>query len=361
MIGEVKTVFNLREDYLTSRVEELENLNENLKKENDIIKAAHKDLSVDVATSQDTMTILNEITARLKSLNPDDIYQGILESFRDYLDVEECSFYELEGNLLTLKSSIGWKEYYRRPDSYEVGKGVIGKTAKLQEHICIKDIVLNKDPKKKMDMDMMGDFILCIPVIGVNNKIYGVASIEKMPILKLTDTTIQAARITCELAAASLNTAHSFKVLEDQQIKDKEHDLYKYHFFLKRLDEEFLRSLNYMLPLSIIAFKWPKLGKTAEAKQRTTLKAIVELISTNLRSFDVLAKGPVNNVPLILLLATTPGPQAISLKKKIIDKISEYKLTKIVCDKKIEDTMLVADYNPNKVKDANEMLKIVGL
>lgn len=360
LIGEIKTVFILREDYLTSRVQELENQNEKITNENDIIKEAHKDLSINVATNQDTITILNEITARLKSLIPKDIYKGMLESFRDYLEAEECSYYSQEGNLLVLKDKIGWKDYYRRPESYEIGKGLIGLSAEKQETYSIKDIVLKKKTEAS-NLDMVGDSVLTVPVIGLDNKLYGVASIEKIPLLKLTDSTIQAARITCELAASSLNNAYAFKSMEDQQIKEKDTDLYKYHFFIKRLEEEYLRSLNYMLPLSIMAFKWPSLHNPEDQKKIATLKTITELIQNNLRAFDVLAKGPIKETPLLLMLATTPGPQAEAFKNKIIDKIKEYDLDKVVTNDNIRDSVIVADFNPNKVHSAQDMLKLIGL
>ena len=144
MLGEVKTVFILREDYLTNRVEELVTSTDKLTKEMSVVKEAHKGLTIDVASTTDTITILNEITGRLKSTQAADILRGMLESFRDYLDVEECSYYAMEGNLLTLKDNIGWQEYYRRPESYEIGKGLVGLTADRRRIMSIKDAVLKK-------------------------------------------------------------------------------------------------------------------------------------------------------------------------------------------------------------------------
>jgi hypothetical protein len=361
MLGEVKTVFILREDYLTGRVKELENQNDTLSKENDIIKEAHKDLSTNVATAQDTITILNEITTRLKSFDPEDIYQGILDSFRDYLSVEECSFYEFEGNILTLKYSKGWKDYYNRPEVYEPGKGIVGISAEKKQPVCIKDFVLKKHTSDTENTDFLGDSVLSIPVLGLENKVYGVASIEKIPLLKLTDSTIQAAKITCELAASALNNAYSFKSIQEKQIKEEKHDLYKYHYFVSRLDEEFRRSMNYMLPLSIIGFKWSKLESTQKKQRETVLSSITELVKLNLRDFDVLAKGPISKLPLILLLATTSKPQAEDLKKKIMEKIREYEFQKVITDKPLEETIEVVDFNPNKFDKATDMLKVLGL
>ncbi|MFA4873960.1 MAG: hypothetical protein WC690_01315, partial [bacterium] len=157
ILGEVKTVFILREDYLTLRAEELQNENEKLTKENEIIKEAHRILTSNVATKQDTITILNEITARLKSFDADAVYNGVLESFRDNLGAEECSFYVSEGDRLKLQYSIGWKDYHRRPDSYGIGQGLIGLSAKAMHAITIKDFVFKKHVREDAESDIMGD------------------------------------------------------------------------------------------------------------------------------------------------------------------------------------------------------------
>ncbi len=361
IIGEVKTTFILREDYLTTRVEELENQNDKLSKENDIVKAAHKELTIDIATSQDTITMLNEISKKLKSIDINDIYRGVLESFRDYLGAEECSFYELQGNLLVLKNSIGWKLYYRRPQSYEVGRGLIGLAAELKESLSIKDVVLGKRKFDPEQTKVLGDSSLAVPVLGLEKKVYGVASIEKIPLLKLTDSTIQAAKITCELAASSLNNAVTFQRMKDKQIKEEDRDLYKYHYFLSRLEEEFTRALNYMLPLSIVAFKWPKLSTIQDERSVAIIDSIISLLKSSLRSFDVLANGPIAEVPLLLLLATTSGMQANKLKEKIISQIREYKLEHMLSEQPLEETIEISDFKPNTVHAATDMLKAIGL
>ncbi len=361
LIGEVKTVYILREEYLTSRVEELEKQNSELRNENEIVKEAHKDLTIDVATSQDTITILNEITDNLKSTNIDDIYTGILNSLHDHLNAEECSFYALEGNLLALKCTDGWKDYYKRPESFELGEGLVGLSAQNKEVLSIKDVVLKRRKSAAQDLDMLGDSVLVVPVLGIDDKVYGVASVEKIDLLSLTDSTIQAARITCELAASSLNNAYSIQSIKEQQIRGEEFNLFRYHYFIERLEQEFLRSLNYMLPLSIMAFKWPKLSDLTGEKRAAIFGSIVEIISSNLRAFDVLAKGPIKETPLVLLLATTPGPQANGLKEKFIGKIKDYEFEDIIGEKSLEESVVISDFNPNKVSNAKDMLKIIGL
>lgn len=361
MLGEIKTVFILREDYLTNRVEELVSSNEKITKEMAVVKEAHKGLTIDVASTTDTITILNEITSRLKSVDVNEILKGMLESFRDYLDVEECSFYILEGNLLTLRESIGWKEYYRRPDSYELGQGMIGLTAERRLAMSIKDAISKKQGAQEKAAGIIGDSAITIPLIGMSDVLYGVASIEKIPLLKLTASTIQTMRIIAGLAASSLNTAYSFKKLEQRQIKEKDFDIFRYHYFLSRLDEEFNRSWNYMLPLSIMAFRWEKIEELEEEKLKTMMNTIVALITSHIRTFDVLAKGPTKDTPLVLLLATTSGPQANNLKEKFIARINEYRFADALTSSKLEDSIAVGDFNPNSIKSSQEMLKLIGL
>jgi len=361
MLGEIKTVFILREDYLTNRVEKLVTSTDKLTKEMSVIKEAHKGLTIDVVSTTDTITILNEITGRLKSIQVEDIIRGMLESLRDYLDVEECSFYAQEGNLLMLKDNIGWKEYYRRPEIYEIGKGLIGLTAERRRITSIKDAVLKKQHGQEKGSRMLGDSVIAIPLIGMDDTLYGVASIEKIPLLKLTDSTIQTMRVIAGLSASALNTAYSFQKLEQKQIKEKEFDIFRYHYFLSRLDEEFNRSWNYMLPLSLMAFRWKKVHDLEDEQRKTMMNTIIALITSHVRTFDVLAKGPTTDTPLVLLLAATSGPQASSLKDKFIQRIHEYGFADALTSSKIEDSIAVGDFNPNTIKSSQELLKLIGL
>lgn len=361
MLGEVRTVFILREEYLTSRVEELENHSEKLEKENEIIKAAHKDLTTDMATKQDTITVLNEITSRLKSRREESVYQGILESFRDNLEAEECSFYAMRGNSLELVNSLGWKDYYKRPSDLDLGQGLIGLAAEQGCSFTVKDIVLKKRKDSTSKLSMLGDSLLAVPVLGLEKKIFGVASIEKIDLLNLTESTIQTARVICDLAAASLNNIYAFKALEDQQIREGEYDLFKYHYFLTRLNEEFLRSLSYMIPLSSMVFRLPKLATLEETKRKPAMESLLTIIRARLRAFDVLARGPDDSVPLVLLLATTSGPQAEELRKKIIEHMREYELDKLLIAGNPEDAIFVVPFNPHVMSSANDMLKAMEI
>lgn len=356
MVGEVKTAFILREDYLTQRVQELQNENEKLLKENEIVKEAHRVLTAHVATRQNTITILNEITARLKSYDEETIYTGILESFRDNLGAEECSFYICEGENLRLTHSLGWKEYYRRPNTFPLGKGIVGIAAKTSHTVSVKDYVLKKRTQEEDPPDILGDSLLAIPVLGLENRLFGVASIEKLPLLKLTDTTIQTAKVVCELAASSLNNASAFRNMEERQIRDSRFDLFKHHYFLARVREEFLRSTNYMIPLSAMAFRWSKLKGLSDPLQAPLIHSVITVLKSRLRAFDVLALGPNEQIPLVILLATTSGPQAEDIKTKMIMHLNEYGLVNSITDEPIENTITVSAYNPHTMSSAEDLL-----
>ncbi len=361
LIGEVRTVFILREDYLTKRVEELQGMSERLQKEVDIVKEAHKDLTVDVATKQETITILNEITGRLKSLDPDAIFENILTCFRDFVDAEECSFYQTDGETLKLYKQFGWQEYYRRPNEYAFGHGLIGLAAKMLKPVSLKDIVLKRHKSEDLSGHMVGDTVLAIPVVGFENRVFGVASVEKIPLLKLTESTIQTGKVICDLAAAALNNAIAFLDIKAKQIKEDAHDIYKYHYFLSRSEEEFLRCMNYMIPLSAMAFRWPELERLPEEKRGAVTDSVITILKGRLRPFDVLARGPEEDMPLVLLLATTSGPQAEDVKKKIVEEIGQYDLGRFLAGGPLDKTITVASFNPKTMKSARDFLEAVGI
>lgn len=359
MIGEVKSSFILREDYLSNRVQELEDLTDRLMKEMDIVRLANRDLSTNVATQQSTITSLNEITSHFKSLNIADIQQGILYSANVILEAEECSFYALDGDELILKTKLGWKDYYKRPEKFKLGQGMVGVCAQKKEILTIKDVVLGK--KKGKEFDIMGDSVLVLPVIDFADNVYGVLSIEKISLTKLTDATIQTAKIISELAASSLATAYAFAKIKSENISDEKLGIYKYHYFKTRLNEEFLRSSNYMFPLSVIAFKWPGISNLKPEKLDIFMQSIIKILRTNLRAFDLVATGPNKDTPLVMLLATTSRQEAEAMRKKIVKKISEYELDKMVLIKDLEGSVIVNSFDPNRDKSADDLLKQLNI
>lgn len=361
MIGEIRTVFILREDYLTKRVQELQNLNDQLRHENDIIKEAHRSLSVDMATQRSAITVLNDITGRLKSMDPDEVYLGILKSFVENLNVEECSFYEKLGDELVLKHSLGWKEYYNRPKSYKLGSGYVGIAAVEKKILSIKDEVMGRHEPGEVESDMVADSLIAVPVVGLEERVFGVASIEKMPFLKLTELSIETVRVIAELAASSLNNSYAFKGIMERQIHDEEIGTFRYHYFLSRLKEEFLRSVTYMIPLSAISMNWSKIKEMDDEKKKTVLRSIAKIVQSSLRPFDVLARGPIGDIPLVLLLSTTSGNQAKALSDKIVDYMKGYGFDKIVSEKPIGETLRITEFKPNSMAGPDDFLKEMDL
>ena len=105
----------------------------------------------------------------------------------------------------------------------------------------------------------------------------------------------------------------------------------------------------------------PLLSELPDDRKGIILKSIIELISLNTRAFDVLAEGPIKEVPLILLLATTSGPQADGLKEKLVKKIQEYKFDRSIAKGNLEEIIVVGSYNPNTMSKPADLLKVVGL
>lgn len=342
MLGEVKASFIIREDYLTERLREVENLNMKLQGESDIVKEAHKALTSVVAGRQDAVVALGEMTSRLKSDDLSTIFNAILQSFKEDLGAEECSFYEADEGQLKLVCSLGWQDYYHRPVSYPMGHGLIGLAGKMLSPFSIKDMVMKKGVAHESPPDMMGDSVFAIPVIGLNNKLYGVVSVEKIPFIKTTDLTLHIACIICDVAAMSLGNAFGIRQAKMHKAPDDQTGLFSYQSFLARLDEESLRSISYCLPLCVMAFHWPKIKSLDEAKRVPLLASVIAIINAKRRSFDMLAHGPNEDVPIVLLLVNTSLADAEHVKLDLMARLRDYGFDNELSDGPIEGTITIA-------------------
>jgi len=359
LLGELKTFFIQREDYLTKRLNEVQNLNEKMMREYDIIKDAHSSLSKDIATTQNSITVFHNVMERLKSFNREDIYNGLVDSFVDYLEVEECSLYELEGNLLKLKINRGWKDYHKRPEVIKNGEGLVGIASQKMKAISIKDFLTGSRDASKVGT--LGDGLAAIPVVDSKGKLYAIVSIEKMPFIKMKDATIQTAGVICDIAASSLLNADRFNKVSGKQIENEKYGIYTYDYFLKRLNEEFLRSLNYMMPLSTIVFKLQGMHIKSEESKDALFSTLTSLVKNQLRSFDVTAAGPNEEVPLVILLAMTAGEKAEQIKQNMIEKLKEYAIDDLISAQNLHSSIIVQDYDPHTMSSSKDMLKSAGL
>lgn len=361
LLGEAKTAFLLREEYLTARLRELEHLNTTLTKENDVTKEAHRELTAIIANRQDTIVTLQEITQRLKSHEPDAIFHGILESFHEDLGAEECSFYVAEEKRLRLAQTFGWKDYHHRPGSYSFGEGLVGMAGQMGREQSVKDLVLHRHAVRNKPPDMLGDSLLAVPVIGLEDRLYGVASIEKLPLLKMTESTIQTARIICDLAAQSLNCARVYQQMEDQRERDDRLGLFTYSSFLTRLGEEEQRASEYGTPFTAMAFRWPRMGDVGEEHAASLGASVVAVLKAKLRPLDVLAHGPDQATPFVLLLVAADAAKGEEVKRDIIARLQQYGLDQKITDGPLEKTIVVAACRPDALKKGEDCLQALEL
>lgn len=361
LLGEVRTAFLLREEYLTSRLREVERLNEKLTNESDVVKEAHRELTSLVAHRQDTIVTLHEITERFKSPEPDAIFHGILEGFHRDLGAEECSLYIAEGTRLRLAQSFGWKDYHHRPASYPVGQGLVGVAAQTRQLLSVKDFVLRRHAPGGEPPDVMGDSLLAVPIVGLEDRLYGVASIEKLSLLKMTESTIQTARVICDLAASALNCAFISQRAEAQQVGDDRLGLFPYSHFLARLDEEGQRAAVYGSPFAAMAFRWPGLRGGGDERTVSLAASAIAVVKARLKPLDVLAHGPDDETPLVLLLVAADAAAGEAARRDIIARLKEYGLDRKIADRPIEDTIAVAASSPAAPEDGEACLKALGL
>lgn len=215
LIGEVKSGFNVREEMVLQKVQELTAINEQLSRNEEVISEAHRKISEDLALRQDTITILSKIVLRLEGCESIKIYEGILESFEEHLNAAECSIYELNGEELILKLTKGWKENCQRPRILSISHEMMGRSIRERRTISIKEYL-----SENLTGDI-GDMLLVIPVISKLGQIFALASIEKIPFSSFTSRMVHTASVICELAGERLACLSETLPQIDEKIYDK--------------------------------------------------------------------------------------------------------------------------------------------
>ncbi len=267
----------------------------------DILTEAKQELDSKILSQENTLGTLYEAAQGLRTLSIDSIYPATLEILREFMDVENCSIYLLEGAEFRLDTALR-QSTTLLPDVVPLGESLMSIAAEQKKAVSIKDIASTQNVPEGI--------ILSAPILADNHShVVGVLNVEKMPFLKFTSDSVRVAGLVADWCGSSVENATVFTETKDKLIVDEMTEAYTYDYFLRRLREEFVRARRYELDLSLLLLTFPALSHVSDEGREDVLMAFSLILKNHIREIDILFRS---NEPgtFYLILPTTPASGA---------------------------------------------------
>ncbi len=350
IIGEMKELSIKEYDVLSEERDAYKDAFNKIKTKFDVLREAKQEIDTRIISQENTLGTLYEAAQGLRTLNQESIFPAVLEILRDFMSVEDCSVYLLEGDEFKLNTAIRHGKSIL-PDRMPYTEGLMGIAAEDKRAVSIKDVAT-------AHMAPSG-IIISAPILADNLKhVVGVLNVEKMPFMKFNSDSVRVAGLVADWCGSSIENATLFKDTKDKLIADEMIDAYTYDYFKRRLREEFIRSRRYELDLSLILLEFPSMENASDEGREEVLMAFSMILKNQIREIDILF---LNNKPgsFFLILPTTPPAGARVVVKNILSAFRALSMMAFESDESLVEIKAgVAGYS-KEMEDPMEMVTAV--
>lgn len=296
-----------------------------LKRKNNLKQLELKDsleqLAVSYRNLESTQTKLLSLTKITKELlvikNKEKLLDRLLEVINKYLLYEDIAFFSYDGNNLSLKKMLGFKEL-DKDFLHNLANRFCG--AELKE---VQIISLKKQTFNNKNYGDRGSRLLLIPV-NTGNKLEGIILVLSNSELIEEEDKDLIGVLTDQLGLMLKN----IELLENTRylaITDNSTGLYNQRYFYEMLKEKFSHAQKYQIPISIIILDIDNFKNINDNHGHLfgdkVLAEIADLLKENIRDKDILARYGGEEFGIILPGANCKiAYQIADRMRKIIEK-----------------------------------------
>lgn len=324
MIENLKTINERRKNIEKKLVKTEESLRykTELESKSKIIERMNKELT----QSFNNVALLYTVSQYLNSvIDVGELINTVQEIFEQKFVCHQYALYFLtDSNSLRLSSFKGFPQHSQWNDhSLEIGKGVVGVVAEQKRALYIDDLTQAEIKRAGLENEMRGS-LFSVPLL-VRNRLIGVLTVVRAAQKAFTPSDRQ----SVESIATQIANAHDRCMLYTQtkelSVRDELTGLYNRRHFQQMLEREFKRSERYKREMSLLMIDVDHFKQYNDTfghlKGDVTLKAIAQLLSTNVREVDVLARY--GGEEFVLLLPNTELKNAIKVAEKLRAKVQD--------------------------------------
>jgi GGDEF domain-containing protein len=306
IIGEVREVKNRKNREIQLEYVDLTEAFQQLTKAYDQLSEVKKEVDTRVTGRETTLLKLYQAEQSLKSLRERDVYPAVIQILKDFITVEACSIYRLNGNQLEMKAKLD--DNLSRIHLRRKGFSVMKKAIKTKETVH-----LFNHPS----------IIISAPFTDENNEVIGIINVERVPRMKMNPQTVRMTTLIAQQTSAALKNAEAYEKTKKSHITDDITGAFTFHYFKQRLDEELQRSRRYKYTFCLLTFEIIDFNVFHKSIRADLRLAICAIIFQNIRSVDLLFLD-LKPERFILFLPNTPFVGAKVVKSRMQEYIQTF-------------------------------------
>ena len=320
LLGEIREAQKKRYQALANEFQHLTAVHEDLSRRYEALNRAKQELDTHIISQEQTLTTVYEAAKGLKSMEEEDIIPTVVEIMVDFLSAEACSVYLLTEDRMVLAAGRDPEgEFHRRPE-LSLDEGMVAEAVTSRRTVSLNTLTPSTDFIK-----LAGDgIVICVPLFNSKKQVLGVLNIEKLPFIKFNPQTVRLASIIGEWCGSAIENARTYQDTRDKNISDDITGAYTYTYFLKRLQEEFLRARRYGQELSLIAFEIVDFQAIDKGHQQDILTVVSLVFKNKLRAVDLFFHDH-DASRYFIILPGTPLAGVQVVNRKMIEEIEAFK------------------------------------
>jgi diguanylate cyclase (GGDEF)-like protein len=320
LLGEIREAQKKRYQTLVDAFNHLTSAHADLGQRYEALSRAKQELDTHIISQEQTLTTVYEAAKGLKSLDEEDIFPAVVEIMVDFLAAEACSVYVLTEDRLVLAAGHDPEGQFKRRSELIVDEGMVAEAVTSRQSVSLNALT----PSTNFTDLAAEGIVICVPLLNSKNQVLGVLNIERLPFIKFNPQTVRLASIIGEWCGSAIENARTYQDTRDKNISDDITGAYTYTYFLKRLQEEFMRARRYGQELSLIAFEIADFQKIDKGHQQDILTVVSLVFKNKLRAVDLFFHDH-DASRYFILLPGTPRAGAQVANQKMIEEINAFK------------------------------------
>lgn len=304
---------------LSQKLDTLIENNRIISEEASTYQSINKVLEKKVVTQMSTMATVYQGAQKLESTDFEDLYKATLNFFSRMMQAEQAAVYVLKNNQWILFEHKGWSKDDEWPHSFDLNEGLLGLCYSKKSIATIKELITDlTDLKQIQNTKSQTTHLIAAPLkIGNTDKIKAIYTIQKLDLIYMNSATINTLQFLVEWVARSIDKAEQYHTIRSFEIFDPDLNIFSFKYFSSRLKQEFYKSKNYYLPLSLCLFRVAGLEKQKKEHKKKILMLVSQLIIKFCSDSDIVAHYNKETIHFACLFSTSSPEKSEALLQNI--------------------------------------------
>ena len=289
---------------LEEKVQEEEERYRELNERYEVISFLKENYEKKILTQTTTMADLYGDARNMQVLDTVELYNEIHIILQKYVESEKSSLYILEGNSLKLKSCGGYGDKEKPREEISISESPFDMVFERKDLVSINETQF----KETIISDLP---VYSGPLKNSDGEIVGILNVNNISLLNFNRVNKNLFSLICDWSSKAIENALSYKIAEGRRIITTGTQIFKYQYFLMRLEEAYLASKETDTVFVFFLIEIQNWEKVLTEHKKSVLKFVARIIQQNMREFDVLAHFEKDYE--FALLMTGPSDEEVKL------------------------------------------------